>query len=98
MGSILYDDEGEASRIFGIPTNVTLGAPQWDRVGKAVNISEDGLSLDVAVSPKQGQQTAVADVFSALWMMTGTRLNALSVKMVVALAALSISLKIGASS
>ena len=97
MGSTLYDDEGEASRIFGIPTNVTLGAPQWDRVRKAVKISEDGLSLFVAVSPKQGQQTAV-DVFSALWMMTGTRLNALSVKMVVALAALSISLKIGASS
>jgi hypothetical protein len=63
MGSTLHDDEGEASRIFGIPTNVTLGAPQWERFRKAVKISEDGLSLFVAANAKQGQQTAL-DVFS----------------------------------
>jgi hypothetical protein len=55
--------EGEASRIFGIPTDVTLGAPQWGRFGKAVKISEGGLSLFVAANLEQGQQTAV-DVFS----------------------------------
>mmetsp|Transcript_22030 Transcript_22030/g.40012 ORF Transcript_22030/g.40012 Transcript_22030/m.40012 type:complete len:139 (-) Transcript_22030:115-531(-) len=88
--------EGEASRIFGIPTDVTLGAPQWGRFGKAVKISEGGLSLFVAANLEQGQQTAV-DVFSFVdddWNKTQCIVGE---EMVVALAALSISLKIGAS-